>query len=176
MRSLRQSIQRSQRHSLSRLSGCPGNLRANTSSSAPAKSAKSKRRGVSLLEIVLAMSIFTGAVVALNQISTNGARSAVDARLLTKAILRCESKLAEVVAAVEPLQDISETAFDDDPTWTWSLVTSDSPHPDIITATVTVRYNGPTASSSSSFTLSRMLRDPIVFEAALQAAAEETEE
>jgi general secretion pathway protein I len=125
------------------------------------------RRGVSLLEIVLAMSIFTGAVVALNQISNNGARSAVECRLLTKAILRCESKMAEVVAAVEPLQEISETAFDDDPDWTWSLITGTSPHPDVLAATITVRYNGPSEMSTTSYTLTRLIRDPIVFEAAI---------
>jgi hypothetical protein len=118
------------------------------------------------------MGIFTGAVVALNQISTNGARAAIESRLMTKAILRCESKMAEVVAAIEPLQDVSETGFSDDPTWTWSVTTSDSPHAEVITVTVTVNFNGQASLSSTSYSMSRLIRDPIVFQISEEEAIE----
>jgi hypothetical protein len=122
------------------------------------------RAGVSLLEVVLAMGIFIGAVAALNQISNNGARAAIESRLMTKAILRCETKLGEVVAAIEPLVDVGETAFEDDPNWTWSLATSDGPHADVLTVTVTVNFNGPSSLSSTTYSISRLIRDPIVFQ------------
>ena len=132
---------------------------------------ESNRRGVSLLEVLLALGIFMGAVVALNQLSTNGVRSAIESRLQTQAILRCESKMGEVVATIEPLQDIGETAFDDDPNWTWSLATSEGPHADILTLTVTVAYTGQSSLSTSTFSLSRLIRDPLVFQAAEAEAA-----
>ena len=58
-----------------------------------------RRAAFSLLEVLLALGIFLTAFVALSQLSSNGMNAAVEARLRTKAILRCESKLAEIVAA-----------------------------------------------------------------------------
>ena len=48
------------------------------------------RRGFSLLEVLLSLAIFLAAFVALSQLSSSGMRTAVAARLETKAIMRCE--------------------------------------------------------------------------------------
>ena len=61
------------------------------------------RPGLTLLEIVLSLAIFFGALAILSQLSWNGARAAVQARLKTQAIIRCEAKLAEVLAGAETL-------------------------------------------------------------------------
>lgn len=135
------------------------------------------RRGFSLLEVLLSLAIFLTAFVALSQLSTNGMRAAVDARLQTKAIMRCESKLAEIVAAVEPLEDIADQPFEDDESWTWSMQTAVGPHADLQNVTITVNYEGANQQASTSFSMSRLIRDPLVYEmaAAEAAAAEEAE-
>ena len=134
-------------------------------------SSRPKRSGLSLLEVVLAITIFVGAVTALSQLSTNGMTAAVQGRLDTQAFMRCESKLAEVSAAIEPLEDISDQAFQDDEDWTWSLSTSGGPHADVLFLEVTVNYNGQSDLSSTSVSLSKLIRDPAVFEDSLEEDA-----
>jgi Tfp pilus assembly protein PilV len=134
--------------------------------------ADSSRAGISLFEVVLALSIFLGAVVALSQLTNNGMRTAVSARLQTQAVLRCESKLAELVAGVEPLEDVTEQPFDDDENWTWSLATATGPHADLLNITVSATYDSGSERSLASYSISRLLRDPLVFEEAAAAEAE----
>ena len=134
--------------------------------------ADSSRAGISLFEVVLALSIFLGAVVALSQLTNNGMRTAVSARLQTQAVLRCESKLAELVAGVEPLEDVAEQPFDDDENWTWSLTTTTGPHADLLNITVSANHNSGGERSLASYSISRLLRDPLVFEEAAAAEAE----
>ena len=134
-------------------------------------SSRNVRSGLSLLEVVLSMTIFVGAVTALSQLTTNGMSAAVKGRLDTQAILRCESKLAEISAAIEPLEDISDQSFQDDENWTWSLATSGGPHADVLFVTVTVTYNGQSDLSSTSVSLSKLIRDPAVFEDSVEEDA-----
>jgi general secretion pathway protein I len=129
------------------------------------------RRGFSLLEVLLSLGIFLTAFVALSQLSTNGMNAAIEARLTTNAILRCESKLAEIVAAVEPLEAVADQPFQDDESWTWTLQTAAGPHADLQNVTVIVKHEGANKLASTSYSMSRLIRDPIVYEMA--AAAEE---
>lgn len=131
------------------------------------------RRGFSLLEVLLSLTIFLIAFVALSQLSTNGMNAAVEARLTTQAILRCESKLAEIVAAIEPLEDVANQPFQDDEAWTWTLQTAAGPHADLQNVTVIVNYDGANQLASTSFSMSRLIRDPLVYEMAAAAAEEE---
>lgn len=122
------------------------------------------RRGISLFEVVLSLAIFLGAFLALSQLSQTGMTAAVQARLKTKAVLRCETKLAELTSAVEPLADATDQPFGDDPNWTWSVLIAPGPHADLLLLTVSVRYDGGSESSAASFSMSRLMRDPVVFE------------
>lgn len=130
-----------------------------------------RRSGLTLFEVVLSLTIFVGAVSALSQLSTNGTTAAVKSRLETQAILRCESKLAEIASAIEPLDDLAEEPFQDDENWTWTLATSAGPHADLILATVTVDYNGQSDLSSISYSMSRLVRDPAVFQDSVEEDA-----
>lgn len=122
------------------------------------------RRGFSLFEVVLSLAVFLAAFSALSELSSSGMSSAVQARLRTKAILRCESKLAELAAAVEPLEDIDGQTFEDDPNWSWSLATTSGTHADLLLLTVTVNYDGGTEMAASGFSMTQLIRDPVVFE------------
>ena len=52
------------------------------------------RPGLTLLEVLLSLGLFLGALAALSQLWYGGVRASVQARLSTQAILRCESKLS----------------------------------------------------------------------------------
>ena len=89
--------------------------------------------------------------------------------------MRCESKLAEIVAAVEPLEDVADQPFEDDELWTWSMQTAVGPHADLQNVTITVNYEGENQQASTNFSMSRLIRDPLVYEMAAAAAAAEEE-
>lgn len=132
------------------------------------------RRGLTLLEVLLSLGLFLGAMAALSQLWYGGVRASVQARLATQAILRCESKLNEVVAGAVPLQSTGDTPFDDDASWTWSLQIEAGPHADTLMATVKVSHPGQSNLSSSDHQLRRLIRDPQVWTAAQQATTEGT--
>ena len=85
------------------------------------------RSGLTLLEVLIALSIFVAAFAAISQLFTLGSRAAIQASLETQAVLRCESKLAEVVAGIESLEAADGTAYEDDPRWVWSLAVDAPP-------------------------------------------------
>jgi general secretion pathway protein I len=78
------------------------------------------RRGLSLLEVMLSLAIFLVAMTGVSQLIANGVRASLRAKLETEAILRCESKLAEIVTGAEMFQSVSETPFPEDPAWVWT--------------------------------------------------------
>jgi general secretion pathway protein I len=120
-----------------------------------------QRRGITLYEVVLALAIFVSALLVLGQSITTGTRAAVQSRLRTQAIVRCESKLAEVIAGIEPMQMAGNVPFVDDPThWHWSLDIADGPYPGLLELMVSVSYSGDVA---VGFSLNRYVRNPQMF-------------
>ncbi len=131
------------------------------------------RGGLTLLEVLLAVSVFLGAMTALSQLITTGSRAAVQAQLRTEAILRCETKLSEVLAGVDGMQSTSDAPFPDDPKhWKWSLQVLGGPHADLIELQVTVTHLAESGASNVSYSLNRYVRDPQLFLDAAAAAAE----
>lgn len=147
-------------------------MRSPRHQSPPAPTGKPFRRGLSLLEVVLSLTIFLGAFAALSGLASSGMNAAVQARLKTHAVLRCESKLAELAALVEPLEPAVDMPFQDDPSWSWSMESVPGPHVDLLLITVTVNYTGQSAFNSTSHSISRLIRNPVVFEEAAAAASD----
>ena len=56
------------------------------------------RRGLSLFEVVIALTIFACSMGAIGHLISTGVRAAVRSRLESQAIMRSESKMAEVAA------------------------------------------------------------------------------
>lgn len=126
------------------------------------------RLGLTLLEVLLSLGLFLGALAALSQLWYGGVRASVQARLSTQAILRCESKLNEVVAGAVPLLSTTDTPFEDDSTWTWSLQVLPDSHANVLLLIVNVSHPGQGGLSASGYQLSRLLRDPQVWTDAQQ--------
>ncbi|QDT37946.1 hypothetical protein [Stratiformator vulcanicus] len=131
------------------------------------------RNGLTLYEVVLALAIFIAALAAISQILNVGARSASVSRLRSEAIVRCDSKIAEVVAGVVPMQSVSSIPFEDDleGRWTWSLELLAGPHPGLQEAVVTVEYGGGERDFDVDCELRRWI--PIVDTAIVAAIASE---
>ena len=133
-------------------------------------SVSGSRRGLTLFEVLLSLGLFLGAVTVLSQLWWNGVRASVQSQLRTQAILRCESKMNEVVAGAVPLLQVTDTPFDDDANWTWNLQILPGPHADVVLVVVNVAHPGQGGLSAAGHQLSRLIRDPQVWTDAKSAA------
>jgi general secretion pathway protein I len=118
------------------------------------------RRGLSLFEIIIALAIFMGSIAAIGQLVSTGVRGAVQARLQSQAVLRAETKMAEVVSGSLSLHGSSSGGFPDDPSWTWSVTVAPSQHAGLYYVEVTAAHSAGTATGRQSFSLRRLMRDP----------------
>ena len=121
---------------------------------------KSTRAGLTLLEVLISLAIFLGALTSLSQLIGIGSRAAVQAQLRTQAILKCQSKLAEVLAGAQPLEAVSQAAFEDEENWKWSLDVQPGAYENMLQLTVSVLYSGAGESVTTSYQLTRQIRDP----------------
>lgn len=132
------------------------------------------RRGLTLFEVLLALGLFLGALAVLSQLWFGGVRASVQSQLRTQAIMRCESKLNEVVAGVVPFQQVSDTPFDDDSNWLWNVQVLPGPHAEVWQVVVNVSHPGQGGLSSAGHQLVRLVRDPQVWVNAQQTTTETT--
>jgi len=96
-------------------------FRANSIRTTTRKSTPSDRRGISLLEVVLALGIFLGTFAVISQIINTGARAAMQAQAENDATLRAEGILNEVLAGALPFASAGPVPFEDDARWTSDL-------------------------------------------------------
>ncbi|MDG2380802.1 MAG: hypothetical protein P8N76_03940 [Pirellulaceae bacterium] len=120
---------------------------------------KRKSIGLSLVEVVLAMAILAGAMVALSQLIGLGLRSAAEARDLTRAQILAESIMAEIAIGTIPATSISQMAVDTEPGWLVSITTGTTLQDGIIQVIV-VTERQIERTNAARFQLSRWMRDP----------------
>lgn len=119
------------------------------------------RRGLTLLEVLISLAIFLGALAAISQLIGIGSRAAVQAQLRTQAMIKCQSKLAEVLAGAQPMETVSLAAFgDENENWKWSLNVEPGTYESLLKLTVTVQYYGTSETAITSYQLTRQVRDP----------------
>lgn len=118
------------------------------------------RDGLTLFEVVLSLAIFLGALSAISQLTSTGMRAALQSRLQTQAVLRCESKLAELLAGVEEMENAEDVPFRDHPNWAWSVDVADGPLDNLLALTVSVSHTANNGRTTTSFTLKRLVQDP----------------
>lgn len=125
-----------------------------------------RQAAFTLLEMVLALALFLGAITVLAQVAWNGQRAAIQSRLRTVAVFRCESKLSELLSGTEPFQTQQGVPFPDDPNWTWSAVIAPGQFPELMNVKIIVHHRGRSPAGNAEFSLQRWTRDPALFAAA----------
>ncbi len=136
-----------------------------------------RRAAFTLLELVLALALFLGAITVLAQIVWNGQKAAIQARLRTEAAFRCESKLNELLTGAEQFQSQQNVSFPDDGRWAWSSQIDTGQYPDLLHLKVTVRHQSNIPAAQTEYALERWLRDPAIAQnaAANQSASKTTQ-
>ena len=123
------------------------------------KTSESTARGLTLLEVVLALSILAGSFVLLTQLVSIGVHAASNGRNLTRAQLLAESIMSEISAGILPAESLNDVRVGADPEWTVSAIVQNSPHPGIVQITLITQHITDTK-GRSRFLLTRWLRDP----------------
>jgi hypothetical protein len=59
-------------------------------------------------------------LVAIGRLVNLSSAMALDVQLRGEAMLKCQSKMAEIASGVQPLTSQSDVAFEEDPDWSWS--------------------------------------------------------
>lgn len=120
------------------------------------------RRGFSLLEVILALGILVAALAVIGELVRAGIRNAQNARDLSRAQLLCEGKLSEIFAGAAAAQQVSESAFPDNPGWLYSVQTDGSGPQGLIKIRVTVKQDPAEQRYPVEFTLAQWIRDPTI--------------
>ncbi len=122
------------------------------------------RSGFSLLEVILALAILTGAIAVLGELGRLGLHNARIARDTTQAQLLCESKLAEIAAGITVPEPVNGAKFetivgDGDIAWLYSIETADVDQQGLVAARVTVAQDLPAEKRPVEFSLERWVID-----------------
>jgi type II secretory pathway pseudopilin PulG len=138
------------------------------SSLIPHPSAK-KNAAFSILEVILALAILTGAMAVLGELGRLGFQNAKAAQDLTKAQMLCESKMAEYTSGITTPQAVSATPFDaidqdsnNSTTWVYSVDLQQIDQDGLDALCVTVTQNLPAAQHPISYSITRWITDPSV--------------
>jgi type II secretion system protein I len=118
-----------------------------------------RRRGLSLLEVLVAMAIFLFAMVAIGRLVIAGADRALEVRYKSEAVQIAQTKMAEVAAGAIALSSQGATSVDEDPDWEWSLDAEQGSVANLWNVTVHVSRPGPSGSVDYC-TLTQMILDP----------------
>jgi prepilin-type N-terminal cleavage/methylation domain-containing protein len=114
------------------------------------------RRGLTLLEVILALAIFLFSIVAISRLITVGGDRALD--IQGREIQLCQAKMAEVASGITPLQSASGT-FDEEPDWHWSIDCEPSPYTSLWNVKVTVGRQHADGTKTQTV-LTQMVYDP----------------
>ena len=125
------------------------------------------RRGLSLIEVLLGLTILLLSLAAIGQLVDMGSDRAMDARLNVRGTRLAQAKMAEVEAGVVNLQGSTNGTFDDEPDWSYT-VDVQSPGPANLYL-VTVKVSRDVKGKPFEMTLSQHLMDPTRMGTAAQA-------
>ena len=125
------------------------------------------RPAFSILEVILALAILTGAMAVLGELGRLGFRSAKAAQDLTKAQILCESKMAEYTSGITSPQAVSGTPFDaidqdlnSATSWVYSVDMQQIDQDGLIALCVTVSQNLPATQHPATYSITRWIVDP----------------
>lgn len=121
---------------------------------------RSRRRGFSLLEVLLATAILVGSSVVLMELASIGMRHAASARDLSQAQRLCQSKLNEIIVGVAPTETVRPMPCEEDPRWTYWVNVQPAERAGLVKLEVGVAQELASRKQLNRFTLVRWIRDP----------------
>lgn len=126
---------------------------------------RTSRRGLSLLEVMLALAILGVSLAAIGELMRIGARNAEMARDLTTAQLLCESTMAEIQLGFLPMQtagpiEVTDLQYQLD--WLYTITVEPIDQEGLTSVWVRIEQNPEVFSRPVSFTVTRWMIDPTI--------------
>ncbi len=117
-----------------------------------------KRRGITLIEVLIALAIFLLSIAAIGRLVDLGSENAIDSLNYATGTRLAQSKMAEVEAGVVSIAGGSGGAFEVETDWEYSIDSVQSDVPNLYTVTITASHTG--RGRSATVTLTQMILDP----------------
>lgn len=145
------------------------------------------KKGLSLLEVILALVILGGSVAILGELTRGGLRNARDTRELTQAQFLAESLMAQIRMGIRELEtdydrpitseefvdtNAAESDYSSEPLWLYSIEASQIDDYGLYAVAVTVKRNLPNEPHPVTVRLLRWVVDPEVETEEADLAAE----
>ena len=130
-----------------------------------------RRRGLSLLEVILAIAILGGAIAAIGELVRLGVRSASYAQQQTLAHLLCDTRMAEIASGAVAPESIGQTPCSEASEWIYSVEVAQGDQIGLLKVMVVVQQDPAQFPLPLSFQLYRFIPDPAYIEE-LEAAQE----
>jgi general secretion pathway protein I len=119
---------------------------------------KQHRRGLTLMEVIVALSIFLMSMAAIGNLLHIGFARNVEAQQQGVGLIKCQSKMSEVLCGSQTLSS-QKGVFDEDKNWEWSVDVTPQQEANLYQVKVTVnRANGDGPKIEVSLT--QMVFDP----------------
>jgi Tfp pilus assembly protein PilV len=135
---------------------------------------KLRRPGLSLMEVLVALTVFLIALIGLGKLAIIGSDRALETQDQIRAAQLCQSKMAELLVGAVSLNGQTDVPFDEDPDWTWSLEADQGNVSGLWNVTLRVKHES-AAGLKVECVMSQMILDPSLrgstMDAALAAAA-----
>lgn len=116
------------------------------------------RRGLTLLEVVIALAIFLMALVPIWHLVSMGGERALDVQQQAQASMLCQAKLDSVKCGAEPLNG-GGTVDIGNLTWTYTIDSTATDVPNLQQVRVAVKFDRPDGSTIEAV-LSQLVLDP----------------
>ena len=139
-----------------------------------------RRRGLSILEAVVAAGIFVAAMAMLGQLLDVGMRQVDIDRMQTVALLRCESTMEEIAAGIRPLESAEQSTptpipDPEDPRWQTVIFSEPTEVEALLRVTVVVEFREDPESAADGEpsyreALTRLVPDRSLLQAAAASA------
>jgi prepilin-type N-terminal cleavage/methylation domain-containing protein len=126
------------------------------------------RRGLTLLEVLLSLTILVLALTAIGRLVDMGTDHGNQARAYNRGARLAQSKMAEVEAGILPVSSNAEGQFEgDDATWSYSVTSEAAGPPNLYT--VSVKVSSDVKGQPVQVVVTQMIFDPSMTGSAAQA-------
>jgi type II secretion system protein I len=123
--------------------------------------ARTRRPGLSLLEVLVAVAIFLMAIGGISHLVSTSSDRAIEVQIRSQAARLCQSKLAEVQTGVIPLTAQGDTPFEEDTDYQWSMTVDQGAIPNLWTVSIKVSRDRPLGGPVEC-SLTQMMLDPTI--------------
>lgn len=119
----------------------------------------SRRRGFTLLEVLMATGLLLGCVIVLAELAAIGREHANAAEDLSTAQRLCENRINEMLCGAAAVETVESEDLDEDG-WTCSVTLDSAPNPDLVAVRVTVAREAAPSRRAREFSLVRWMSMP----------------